>query len=103
MVVHAASWSCERTQEIVDGLCVTEPSEAVPHLLDQDEIPFRFVMGYAGWGPGQLSAELAQGAWLCFPVTDNLVLSCDPETQWETVIRSMGIDPMMLVPSSTTQ
>lgn len=103
MMLHGSGWKTERTHEIVDGLCLTEPSVAVPQLMDQDEVKYRFVMGYAGWGPGQLSAEMAGGAWLCSPVTADLVLEVDPDDQWTRVIQNLGIDPMMLVPSSTTQ
>jgi hypothetical protein len=31
------------------------------------------------------------------------VLDAEPADQWQVVIRSLGIDPLMLVPSSTTQ
>ena len=68
MVVHDAGWTCERTQTIVEGLCISEPSASMPHLLDQESVPFRFIMGYAGWGEGQLQSELASGAWLCCPL-----------------------------------
>jgi len=60
-------------------------------------------MGYAGWGAGQLESEMARGAWLCSPVTLDLVLGTEPEEQWNTVIRSLGIDPMMLIPAPTAQ
>jgi putative transcriptional regulator len=103
MVIHGSGWSNERTQTVSEGLFVTEPSVAVPHLLSLGDIPFRFVMGYAGWGPGQLSGELAAGAWLCAPVTADLVLHLDPEHQWTTVIRRLGVDPMMLIPAAGPQ
>jgi putative transcriptional regulator len=103
MVIHGSGWRGERSQELAPGLCVSEPSTSMPHLLNQTEVPFRFVMGYAGWGPGQLPWEMARGAWLCSPVTAHLVLAVEPKDQWDTVIRNLGIDPMMLVPATSTQ
>lgn len=103
MVVHGPGWQCERTQTVVEGLCMSEPSAAMPSLLEQEEVPFRFIMGYAGWGAGQLESEMARGAWLCSPVTAELTLNEEPDNQWNAVIRSLGVDPMMLVPASTTQ
>jgi putative transcriptional regulator len=103
MMIHGSGWRSDRTQEIVPGLCVTEPSAAVPQLLQQEDVHYRFVMGYAGWGPGQLPEEMARGAWLCSPVSSGLVLDVEPAEQWAAVIRNLGIDPMMLVPSSMTQ
>lgn len=103
LVLHGAGWRCDRTQEVVEGVYVTEPSAAVPHLLEQDDVPFRFIMGYAGWGPGQLASELGRGAWLCSPANARLVLELEPDEQWKAAIQHLGIDPMMLVPSSMPQ
>jgi putative transcriptional regulator len=102
MVIHRSAWQCERTQEIVKGLSVTEPSHAMPQLMDEG-IDFRFIMGYAGWGPGQLESEMAHGTWLCCPLKADLVLQPSPDNQWEAVIQSLGIDPMMLVPATSLQ
>ena len=103
MVIHGSGWCCDRTQTVVDGLCMSEPSTAMPNLLEQTEVRFRFIMGYAGWGAGQLESEMARGAWLCSPVTDRLALEVEPEDQWKAVIVNLGIDPMMLIPAPTTQ
>ena len=103
MVVHGSGWRCERTKEVVEGLCISEPSASMPHLLEQTEVPYRFIMGYAGWGPGQLSSEMTKGAWLTSPVRANLVIDEEPEKQWEAVISNLGIDPMMLIPATTLQ
>ena len=103
MMLHGSEWKTERSHEIIEGLCLTEPSVSVPILMNQDDVRYRFIMGYAGWGPGQLSSEMASGAWLYSPATADLVLEKEPEEQWSAVIRNLGIDPMMLVPSTTTQ
>jgi len=39
--------------------------------------------GYAGWGPGQLEAEIAAGIWQVRPVSAALVFDPVPATQWE--------------------
>lgn len=103
MIIHGAGFECEGTHEIVPGLFISEPSKAVPVLTEQTEVPFRFMLGYAGWGPGQLAEEMAEGAWLFSPATAELALKVEPRDQWVTVIKSLGIDPMMLVPSSVKQ
>jgi len=58
---------------------------------------FRLLLGYAGWGPGQLEAELAQGAWLVAPLRTEVVFACPPDEMWEGVVRSLGVDPSTLV------
>jgi putative transcriptional regulator len=57
----------------------------------------RLLLGYAGWGPGQLENELAEGAWLLAPVSRDLVFDTDPARMWEGVLRGMGIEPATLV------
>ena len=42
---------------------------------------FRVYVGHAGWGPGQLDAELARGDWLVTPA-DADSLFVDVEQLW---------------------
>jgi putative transcriptional regulator len=57
----------------------------------------RLLLGYAGWGPGQLESELAEGAWLLAPVSREVVFDVDTSRMWEHVLRSMGIEPATLI------
>ncbi len=56
----------------------------------------RFLLGYAGWGSGQLESELAASAWLTADVSKSLVFRTPAEDMWEAAIRSLGIDPYSL-------
>lgn len=59
----------------------------------------RLLLGYAGWGPGQLEGELAEGAWLSAPVSSKVVFEVPRGEMWSHVVRSLGIEPATLVPS----
>ena len=52
--------------------------------------------GYAGWGPGQLDAELEASAWLIMPVELDLIFDVPAPASWETAIRRLGADPSLL-------
>jgi putative transcriptional regulator len=55
---------------------------------------FRLFLGYAGWGPGQLEAEVKEGAWLPAPVDASLVFDTDAEDLWDAAYkRTVGIAP----------
>jgi putative transcriptional regulator len=55
--------------------------------------------GYAGWGPGQLDAELAQSAWLMSDIELDLIFDVEAGVMWETAIRRLGADPSTLTTS----
>ena len=50
----------------------------------------RVFAGYAGWGPGQLDAEMEQGSWLTEDALADDVFSSEPEQLWTTVVRRKG-------------
>jgi len=53
-------------------------------------------LGYAGWGPGQLEAEIARNDWLVSDPEADLIFSAQDNAKWIKAIRNMGIDPLML-------
>jgi putative transcriptional regulator len=87
----------EEKAEVLPGLYLSVTSDALAQLLKHEAATLRFCLGYAGWGPGQVEHELQQGSWLFTEASRAGVLTSDPERIWEEVIKSMGIDPAMLV------
>ena len=52
--------------------------------------PVRVFSGYAGWGPGQAEAEMAEGAWLVLDALPDDVFTLAPDDLWSTVLRRQG-------------
>ena len=52
-----------------------------------DSSTLRFYLGYAGWGPGQLEAEVDAGAWFITSGDAKIVFDSEPETLWDRLIR----------------
>jgi putative transcriptional regulator len=61
------------------------PSDIRPGVLRA-----RVFAGYAGWGAGQLEAELESGSWIVEPATADDVFSNAPETLWRRILERKG-------------
>lgn len=87
--------------EVMPGVYLSASPALVRKTLESaPEAGTRMVVGYAGWGAGQLDVELAQGSWLMAPVQTDLIFDISAETMWETAIRRLGAEPSMLHGSS---
>jgi putative transcriptional regulator len=82
---------------IQQGLYLSTSPDLLRRVLESFPMPrARILAGYAGWGPGQLDAELSQSAWLMADVELDLIFDIDPGAMWETAIRRLGADPSAL-------
>src|SRR5262245_16092123 len=77
---------------VADGFHLTASVDVLRRLLeaDPDELArrrCRLLLGYAGWGPGQLDAELTASAWLATPTDPDLVFDAPPAEMWDRAIR----------------
>jgi putative transcriptional regulator len=61
--------------------------------------PYRFLVGYTGWGAGQLQRELQAGAWIQLPASDTLVFDTSWKELWELCYGEVGFHPRMLAPT----
>ncbi|MCY2961302.1 MAG: YqgE/AlgH family protein [Planctomycetota bacterium] len=50
----------------------------------------RLILGYAGWGAGQLEEELAGGSWIPVSLQPEWVFAPDSQGVWRQVVRSLG-------------
>lgn len=50
----------------------------------------RVYVGYAGWGPGQLEAEMKQRSWIIEPARAEDVFNTFPELLWSRVLQRKG-------------
>ena len=95
-VLHDAK-DVEEKLELMPGLYLSMTSDALMGLLQMPTVRLRFCLGYAGWGPKQIERELAQGAWLFTEASAQTALDGDPKEIWGDTLKSMGVDPAMLM------
>lgn len=91
----------EEQREVAPGVLLSVSHELTLRLLQAPpSTRARVVVGYSGWGPGQLDKEIAASAWLVTEVDPKLIFGVPPEDMWETAIRRLGTDPSGLQTSS---
>jgi putative transcriptional regulator len=82
--------------QIVPGVALTQHIGDLSRLAEEPTDRFRLLLGYAGWGEGQLMEEILRNDWLTAPVDGDLIFAPDPEQLWAAALRSVGIDPASL-------
>lgn len=83
--------------DVGHGLFLSASAETLRQVIEtESSAEHRFLLGYAGWGGGQLEAELTASAWLTADVSKALIFETSAENMWEAAIRSLGISPYSL-------
>lgn len=54
------------------------------------------LLGYAGWGPGQLEREISANGWLTCPASEKLIFDTPLEAKYNQALAVLGVDPAML-------
>jgi len=83
-VLHTLDWKGRGTVS-VDGVIGMTTSPEIFRALAAGQGPKRhlFALGYAGWAPGQLEAEVGRGSWVSAPPDEALVFDDDAATKWQ--------------------
>ena len=96
-VLHSADYTEEATL-VVDGRVGLTSTTDILRAIGRGEGPRRrlLCLGYAGWGPGQLDAEIQANGWLHVDADDNLVFDDGADDKWRRAIGKLGVDPAAL-------
>ncbi len=94
-ILHRDSSLAER-QELLPNLYVSGGRDTLFALLNSGNTDFRFLLGYAGWGAGQLEKEMKAGSWITAKAESKYVLDTDAASTWNLVLSDMGVDPSNL-------
>lgn len=93
LLVRSASRP-RHSEPVVDGVFASTSLETLHEIIaEESEVAaFQAYAGYAGWGPGQLDAELMRGDWLVSPADSETVFDKATETIWpELIQKSKGL------------
>ena len=71
----------------ISGVIASTDLSADPAIVGALVETVRVFRGYAGWGGGQLDAEIDEGAWLVLDAEVGDVFSDRPDDLWQDVLR----------------
>jgi putative transcriptional regulator len=96
-VLHSDDFSSESSIPVSDDISLTATLDILRAICcGRGPAKATMLLGYAGWGPGQLELEIAANGWLNCPASEELIFDRAIEGKYERALASMGIAPEML-------
>lgn len=92
-VLHRTQSGWKSSLALSDDIMITT-SKDILMALGTEKAPDQFMvtLGYAGWGPGQLEAELQANSWLNIDADSNILFNTPIEQRWQKATQKLGID-----------
>lgn len=96
-VVHSDDYVADSSVMIEEHILLTATVDIL-RAISEGGGPRRAFMalGYSGWGPGQLEAEIAENGWLTMRADPEILFGCDLERAYERALANLGIHPAHL-------
>ncbi len=96
-VLHSDDYVQDSTLVINQGIALTATVDVLRAMASgQGPRCSLLALGYAGWAPGQLDAEIQANGWLHVEPDEGLIFGPDLEGKWERAINKLGIDLSLL-------
>ena len=91
-VLHSGDYTEDGTIPVLKGVSLTA-QPGVLKSIAKGKGPARYILllGYAGWAPGQLEAEMKRGGWETAPADAEITLDNDVKTKWERAIAKVSV------------
>jgi putative transcriptional regulator len=85
--LHTDDVVTENTTRIADGVAMTSDTRLLAAMA-QGKGPrlTLFMLGYAGWAPGQLEAEIKLNSWFHIPAEKALIFGVDADKKWRKAL-----------------
>lgn len=97
-VLHSPDFQSDmKTLQVDESFAMTATLDVLESIAQGTGPEKRLiVLGYAGWGPGQLEREITQNGWLVCDADTALVFDTADLDKWEAALSRLGISPLAL-------
>lgn len=92
IVLHHSDYISPKSISVSKSIYITSKQDALGELEKNKQIPYKLMLGHAGWSAGQLEREIENGDWLIQNTTSDFVFNVPPKQMWAQANKSLGID-----------
>jgi putative transcriptional regulator len=85
----------EASRIVFPGVALSQHVGDLKALAEHPPESLRLLLGYAGWGEGQLMTEILRNDWLVAPPNLDLIFGEDGDV-WNRAVASIGVNPEQL-------
>ncbi len=92
-IIHSGDFKGASPLSLKGGIAVTNRIDVLTALArGNGPASALVILGYAGWGPGQLEEEIRNGDWLTAPAAKALIFDRELDTKWERASEMAGVE-----------
>lgn len=96
-VLHSTDWLSDSSLQVDEARALSASLDILQAVADGGgPEKARLLLGYSGWGAGQLDQEMRQNSWLSVAADDAIIFDTAYNTKWQRALGKLGIDPGML-------
>jgi len=96
-VLHTNDYVLDGSLKVDGGVALTASVDILKEIAKGGGPRLSFLaLGYAGWGPGQLDAEILENAWLSVPADEGMLFGDGLSGKWLGAYAKIGVDPLLL-------
>lgn len=92
-ILYRSDYTTEHKLDVSPTISLTREIKVLEEIArGGGPATYLFILGYTGWGPGQLENELLNNGWLTLPANDNIIFDMADELKWKAAAMQYGID-----------
>ncbi len=96
-VLHSTDFIQDTSLVVTERIALTATVDILKAIAEGGGPRHRLLLlGYAGWAPGQLEAEIQANGWLTAPADESLIFETPLPDIWPRAMRMLGVDISML-------
>jgi len=91
--LYSSDYRAKTFLEITDNVCLSREPEILQDIArGKGPRDYIFILGYAGWAPGQIENELKVNGWLALPANDKILFNTADDEKWHLAAKEHGIE-----------